>query len=620
MEAVYLKHESPPDAETAFRLLFRGLSRDVRIDVLLPMLRDKLELSSGELKALLARPPRPLWSVPDVGQARRVQTALASLGCVTTYQEVLDGADWPSPVPLEIIDKFKLSLEAPGERHLAVALIVARPGAGTIALLNSDLAALAGSYGTGFEGAMLDSRHALIMGPADAREGVMALRYSLLQALPKHLGPASDWTLGLAIHPADGETTTALIAAAYRRAAEPTDEAMSAPMSAAAAEAENFPHSDPDRRALTQARGTAFAEVLAISTEQLAGALQQYEAPLQQEFLDRVWLRDERSQHLLDAMSREIDPGVAARGRTRLVGLGRQPRFVERLGQRRELRRHVTARLKQVDSLPALPNVVTQIIQRGKDPHTGANELSALIEKDPGLTGKLLKLVNSAFFGFNREINDVKHAVVILGADEVINLAMTLATARLFRVESNGCGFSTNELWSHATGVATIAKFMAARDGDIQPNAAYTAGLLHDLGRIFLLQQFASDYASVYTEARSLQLPLYEVEEDLFGLNHAQIGERLALAWNLPESLALAIGGHHHPDSSSGHAQMAAHIGLADRLHHLLLKPADNDQPLTVGHMRALNRNFADLTPESLALLADEIKPVLEKAAPLNAM
>jgi HD-like signal output (HDOD) protein len=155
----------------------------------------------------------------------------------------------------------------------------------------------------------------------------------------------------------------------------------------------------------------------------------------------------------------------------------------------------------------------------------------------------------------------------------------------------------------------------------------FTAGLLHDLGKIFMLEHFSEAYREVHQELGKNGHHLFELEEKRFGLNHAAIGEFLAANWNLPEALIRAIAFHHQPFSAPSHGEMAALIGLADYLHYraVLTEEGLEKTPLappllTVGHWQILQEHFKALDNEELATMTEQARVTLNQNENLFAM
>lgn len=209
---------------------------------------------------------------------------------------------------------------------------------------------------------------------------------------------------------------------------------------------------------------------------------------------------------------------------------------------------------EQMKDLPTLPIVVAKILQTASSPTASARELQALIAVDGGLTAKILRLANSAFYGHSRTITTLSDAVVVLGFNSVRNL--TLSASMLDSLAPRGAAqiFDWRAYWVHCNAVALCARLIARRK-KLSPAAceeAFIAGLLHDIGKLFLGKYCPDLLAEVVLTAETYGVPMVEAEWRLMGTTHALLGQQIAERWNFPAPLASAIGAHHDPDAWQG--------------------------------------------------------------------
>lgn len=210
--------------------------------------------------------------------------------------------------------------------------------------------------------------------------------------------------------------------------------------------------------------------------------------------------------------------------------------------------------LAMVDKIPAFPQSVHRVISLTAKADCAPKELVSVIEHDPVLTIKVLKLVNSAYFGLRREITSVNHAVVYVGINTIKNLAITVATAGALP-KTNKAGLDVDALWRHSLSVGVVARILAAKRGVIPndlPNY-FVAGLLHDIGKILFAHFLPDKYAPVVKLAAQGKYSFSQIENKLFGLDHGEFGAILAEYWKLPGDLVAAIRFHNsmHPDIES---------------------------------------------------------------------
>jgi len=228
-------------------------------------------------------------------------------------------------------------------------------------------------------------------------------------------------------------------------------------------------------------------------------------------------------------------------------------------------------RVKQVVSnirnLPTPPIVFQQIQKVMSDPDVSANHIANILAEDPAMSVKVLKLTNSAFYGLAREIDSVKHAVVIVGLEAIKNLVLSASVMDMFKGDKIDQEFH-DKYWRHSLAAGfcgrILAKKLRAR-GVVNPDSAFSGGLLHDIGKIVICSFLPDEYAKIKAARESDQESAdYEVEEKVLGYNHAQIGCILAEQWKLPERLTEAITYHHHPQLSESDDAISYVINIAD--------------------------------------------------------
>ncbi|MCH8204242.1 MAG: HDOD domain-containing protein [Candidatus Hydrogenedentes bacterium] len=201
--------------------------------------------------------------------------------------------------------------------------------------------------------------------------------------------------------------------------------------------------------------------------------------------------------------------------------------------------------VSRVGDLPAIPAIVTEVIDLTSDPDASVSSVSRLIERDPVLTAKLLKLSNSAYFGMRQVVGTLKLALVILGVREVRNMVLGIAAIDTLRDEDTEILLGQEGLWRHSLLVAGIAKKLGAHLGLSHQGEDFIAGLMHDIGKLVLWKYLGQEYKEIYERAKREGIPLHQLEEDALGFNHADVVAALAEAWNLPETLIFALGAHH---------------------------------------------------------------------------
>jgi putative nucleotidyltransferase with HDIG domain len=218
-------------------------------------------------------------------------------------------------------------------------------------------------------------------------------------------------------------------------------------------------------------------------------------------------------------------------------------------------------KFRNFDQLNTLPSISHKIIGIARDPDASASRMASIIESDPAITSKILKVVNSAFYGFHRKIESVEHAIVILGNNEVINLSISLALNKFIMNISSS---KIKNLWMHCLLTGHIAHWLGAFFGCRAADLTYTVGLLHDIGKIALIQQegYSGDID------RYSDIDVLAQEETQYGLSHAELGAYIADRWQLPEDIVDGLRTHHLP-AFAVNEPLAVTIHVADYVAHI---------------------------------------------------
>ena len=222
---------------------------------------------------------------------------------------------------------------------------------------------------------------------------------------------------------------------------------------------------------------------------------------------------------------------------------------------------------QQIDGireLPTLPAIVLKVNQMLQDPETTADQLCRVIETDQAMTAKILKLVNSSFYGFKSTISSISTAVIILGFNTVQHTVVSLSVMKSFARLKNLKRLNIQDFWQHSLAVAVISKYLADHSDKTLSSDCFTAGLLHDIGKLLLAEFFPEHFEKIWLTAVESAISFVDAEKMEDAVNHAEIGAYLAEKWLLPVPLVDAIRYHHSLFSSDQRA--SAIIGTADLL------------------------------------------------------
>lgn len=238
----------------------------------------------------------------------------------------------------------------------------------------------------------------------------------------------------------------------------------------------------------------------------------------------------------------------------------------------------------RLTKIPAFPPIVLRLLNLLSSNDVDIRDLVALVSSDPAFSAHLLRVANSPLFGFSAQIDSLQSALVILGLRRVRSLTMTIATANHMKAALKVAELS--RCWRHMLACAVLAEEMSRTCPELE-DRAYSAGLLHDVGRLGLLLAYPAEYAAMLRDADRNALDLLECERESLGLDHCEAGRILAAQWNLPQDLQVVASRHHDPQQDCELDLLTlVHFGckLADCLGFWVVKPL---QPLTVEQIHA---------------------------------
>lgn len=226
----------------------------------------------------------------------------------------------------------------------------------------------------------------------------------------------------------------------------------------------------------------------------------------------------------------------------------------------------VESTIRRSSQIATLPGVALQIIRLCENPETTLDELKAVV--DPVLAMRLLKLINSAYYGMSGQVTSIQHAILLLGLQAVKNLAIAASLVKLVRGGQVSEHFDASDLWTHSIAVASGARILARDTFLISPDEAFLAGLIHDMGIVVELQSGGPHFAEVIQKVSESESTTFRAaEEEVFGASHEDFGMGLCKAWNFPRTLQLATGYHHRPwDLPADQRLMPSIVHLADVL------------------------------------------------------
>ncbi len=216
-------------------------------------------------------------------------------------------------------------------------------------------------------------------------------------------------------------------------------------------------------------------------------------------------------------------------------------------------------KVENINTLPTVPGVLKRLSVIIEKPRITLVEISAFISNDPALTTKVLKMVNSAIYGFPGRIASVSHATMLLGLNVIKGLLLGVSVFEQMQKTMNG-------LYEHSLACAIASRVIAQKKGMKEPEEVSVAGLLHDIGKVILMLEFQKEYETAMSEAQTRGISIFEAEKVQFAATHANVGSWLAEKWRFPRNLIEVIEYHHRPALSKNAPLETAIVHLADIL------------------------------------------------------
>lgn len=220
--------------------------------------------------------------------------------------------------------------------------------------------------------------------------------------------------------------------------------------------------------------------------------------------------------------------------------------------------------VEHLKDVPTLPSMVQKIVEIVDSPHTSASDLNKAISLDQALSAKVLKLVNSAFYGFPKKIETLTQAIVILGFNTVRSLALSISMLDFFTGRGRENRLDYGEFWKHSVATSIMARTIAKKTFPQMAEEAFVSGLLHDIGILILDQFLPNEFQKAIAKMKSDHMQLYKAEKEELGITHCDVGRMLAVKWNLPDPLLYSISYHHNINMARDYFPIVATVHAAN--------------------------------------------------------
>jgi len=259
--------------------------------------------------------------------------------------------------------------------------------------------------------------------------------------------------------------------------------------------------------------------------------------------------------------------------------------------------------LKSIQALPPFPVTIRKVMALAGDPDSSLTELAAVIRLDQAITANILRICNSAYFGLRRPVDNVGDAILHMGKKNVLRAVMAAGLSRYFRT-ARGYDVKGGDLWEHAVAVALMAQICAARVSHPDDPRLFTAGVLHDIGKMVMGEFVHEAWQRIEELTERRQYSFLEAEEEVLGVNHAELGGEIALLWKFPDEILKAIAFHHRPDLLADGDTVPWIVYLSNQVCHVMGIGVGTDALAyravgdVAGRLRLRQRDLEDMMAE----------------------
>jgi putative nucleotidyltransferase with HDIG domain len=260
--------------------------------------------------------------------------------------------------------------------------------------------------------------------------------------------------------------------------------------------------------------------------------------------------------------------------------------------------------------LPTMPATSLRALRMTKDPNVSARDLQEVISQDQALAARVLRIVNSALYCLSREVSTISHAVALLGMATLESIILAATVQNVLRSGfRRGGDLGSKLLAEHSWGAGVAARLLAQRARYENPEEAFLAGLMHDLGKPVMLANIDEPYSLILNDVYRGVATFHESEMQEFGFSHQHVGALVAEKWKFPPQLCEAIGNHHTPLAAPGHSRLASVVGLANQMMVAMEIGFEKNRQLELD--KQPSAEFLGLDREALEQITGEVRSTL---------
>jgi putative nucleotidyltransferase with HDIG domain len=258
-----------------------------------------------------------------------------------------------------------------------------------------------------------------------------------------------------------------------------------------------------------------------------------------------------------------------------------------------------------IEKVQPIPQVALKIIRMINESGHGLREIAEELRKDQVLSAKVLRLCNSVFIGLRKKVDCIDQALIVIGEKQILRVVLSISVESFFSDNGRGYSLCKGGLFYHALGVASITEMLAKFSERASPGIAYTAGLLHDIGKVVLDQYMTPFFPFFYRRTHLDGAALTDVEHEMFGIDHTEAGRQLGERWSLPQNLIETISHHHRPELGEADSALTHLVYLADLIMSRFMVGQELERLDTKG--LTLRMQNAGINPEQLSSIIDHI-------------